>query len=294
MSRLGARRRWTGLAFCSPWLLGLAGFLAFPIATAVWYSFCNYPLLRPPVFIGVDNYTELLGDDLFWRSLFNTTVFACGSVIGGVLMAFLLALLLNARVRGVGIYRTLFFLPTLVPVVATCMLWMWMYAGEGGIINHLLGMVGIDGPNWLKDAAWIKPALVLMAVWGCGHAMIILLAGLQDVPESLYEAALIDGANWWQRLIHVTIPLLSPVLYFNVIMGIIGGFQVFTQAFVMLGGQGGERNAALFYVLHLYNKAFEDLRMGYACAMAIILFAVVVTLTLAMHRLTRRFMHYER
>ena len=181
-----------------------------------------------------------------------------------------------------------------MPVVATSMLWLWMYNGDSGIINHFLSYVGVkEGPNWMTDPAFIKWALVLMSVWGAGHAMVIILAGLQDVPESLYEAALLDGANWWQRLWHITVPSISPVLYFNIIMGVIGGFQVFSQAFIMTGSTGGPERAGLFYVLHLYNVAFEDLRMGYASAMAVMLFVLILVLTVVMHKLSKRFVHYD-
>lgn len=283
-----------GLAFNGPWIVGVAAFLAYPVIAAFYYSLCHYSVLLPPVFLGVDHYAELIGHDgLFWQSLWNTSVFAAGSVFFGILIALALALLLNARVKGLAFYRTLFFLPTLMPVVATCMLWMWMLSGDG-IVNHLLGGVGIEGPNWLNEAAFIKSAIIMMAVWGAGNAMIIILAGLQDVPESLMEAALIDGAGFWRRLKDVTIPMISPVLYFNVIMGVIGGFQVFTQAFIMTGPSGGDGNSAMFYVLRLFTLAFHDLRMGYACAMAVILFAIIVAATLLMHRLSLRWVHYER
>lgn len=294
MQSSARRQQLMGMLFCSPWILGIAAFLAYPVLAAIWYSLCSYSVLLPPVFIGVDNYIELATDELFWQSLWNTTFFAMGSVLLGIGVSLGLALLLNNRVRGLGLYRTLFFLPTLMPVVASSMLWLWMYNGDGGLINHMLGWVGVSGPNWLQKAMWLKPALILMSVWGAGHAMVIILAGLQDVPESLHEAAILDGANWWQRLIHITIPMISPVLYFNIIMGIIGGFQVFTQAFIMVGSAGGPDRAALFYVLHLYNLAFEDLRMGYACAMALILFVIIVTLTAIMHQLSQRFVHYDR
>jgi multiple sugar transport system permease protein len=209
-------------------------------------------------------------------------------------VSLVLALLLNNRIRGIALYRTIFFLPSLIPVVASSILWMWMYSGESGIINSLLGSVGIQGPAWLADPAWAKPAIILMAIWGAGHSMVIFLAGLQDVPVSLYEAAVIDGAGWFQRLVRVTIPMLSPVIYFNVIIGLIGSFQVFTQAYIMTDATGAPERSTLFYVLQLYNVGFEDLRMGYACAMAWVLFLIVFALTFLATRVSRRWVTYDR
>lgn len=284
-----------GLLFCSPWLIGLSVFMLYPMLAAFYYSLCDYSVLLPPVFIGLDNYTNLAQDSIFWKSLGNTAYFALFSVAFSLLTSLMLALLLNCRVRGLLWYRTCFFLPTLMPAVASSILWMWMYSGDGGIINTLLGYIGISNPPaWLADKAYAKPALILMSVWGAGHAMVIFLAGLQDVPRSIQEAAIIDGANSWQRLIHVTIPMISPVIYFNLLMGVIGGFQVFTQAFIMTGAEGAPERSLLFYVLRLFNVGFNDLRMGYACAMACILFAIILVLTLLMNALAKRFVHYER
>jgi multiple sugar transport system permease protein len=283
-----------GLLFCSPWLIGLLVFTLYPLLAAAYYSLCDYSVLLPPVFVGGENYVDLFADPLFWKSLYNTLVFAVCAVGFGLLVSLTQALLLNNRVRGIAFYRTIFFLPSLVPVVASSILWIWMYKGDGGIINTLLDYVGIDGPTWLADPAWAKPAIIIMAVWGSGHATVIYLAGLQDVPLSLYEAAVIDGANWFQRLIHVTLPMISPVIYFNVIMGVIGGFQVFTQALIMTDGTGGAERSALFYVLHLYNSGFQDLRMGYACAMAWVLFLIILALTFVATRLSARLVTYDR
>lgn len=283
-----------GLLFASPWLIGLGAFTAYPLLAALYYSLTDYSVLLPPVFIGLDNYIDLFTDPLFYKSFYNTLVFAAGSVGLGVFISLCLALLLNNPVRGIALYRTLFFLPSLMPIVASSILWMWMYRGESGIINTLLEAVGIPGPAWLADPAFAKTAIIIMAVWGMGHSMVIFLAGLQDVPIALYEAAVIDGANWLQRLVHVTIPMISPVIYFNVIMGLITGFQVFTQAYIMTDSTGAPERSTLFYVLHLYNSGFQDLRMGYACAMALILFLVIIALSFAFTRLSRRYVVYDR
>lgn len=268
--------------------------MLYPLGAALYYSLTDYSVLLPPVFIGFGNYGDLFGDPLFWKSLYNTLYFAVGSVGLGVLVSLGLALLLNNRVRGIAVYRTIFFLPSLIPVVASSILWMWMYSGESGIINSLLAHIGITGPAWLSDPAWAKPAIVLMAVWGSGHAMVVFLAGLQDVPIALYEAAVIDGAGFFARLIHVTLPMISPVIYFNVVMGIIAGFQVFTQAYIMTDSTGAPERSTLFYVLHLYNSGFQDLRMGYACAMAWVLFLIIFGLTFLATRVSRRWVSYDR
>ncbi len=294
MSPSDARDLRRGLAFCLPWLIGLSLFLLYPLAAAFYYSLCDYSVLLPPVFIGLDNYRDLVSDELFWKSLGNTTYYAVGSVALGSLVSLGLALLLNARVKGLALFRTIFFLPSLMPVVASGILWMWMYNGESGIINTALRSVGLSGPAWLSDPAWAKPAMILMATWSAGHAMVIYLAGLNDVPRSIYEAAIVDGANFYHRLIHVTLPMISPVIYFNVIMSTIAGFQAFTQAMIMTGNTGAPDRSTLFYVLNLYNVGFQDLRMGYACAMAWVLFLIILALTLLATRLSRRFVSYDR
>ena len=294
MSPLERRKLGTGLLFSSPWLIGLSLFLIYPLLAALYYSLCDYSVLLPPVFVGFDNYIELFQDKLFWKSLWNTTFFALGSVGLGVVVALTLAILLNSKVRGVAFYRTVFFLPSLMPLVAGSILWFCMYAGQGGIINTLLGKIGITGPSWLSDPAWAKVAIIFMAVWGAGNSMVIFLAGLQDVPMSLYEASIIDGANWLQRLLHVTIPMLSPVIYFNVVMGIIGGFQAFAQALIMTSATGAPEQSTLFYVLQLYNVGFMDLRMGYASAMAWVLFVIILGLTFMATQLSKRWVNYDR
>ncbi len=294
MSPLERRKVLVGLAFSAPWLIGLAVFLIYPLLAALYYSLCDYSVLLPPVFVGLDNYVELFADRLFWKSLWNTSFFALGSVGLSVLVALTLAILLNSRVRGLGFYRTVFFLPSLMPLVAGSMLWLFMYKGEGGIINTLLREIGINGPAWLSDPAWSKPAIIFMAAWGAGNAMVIFLAGLQDVPAALYEASIIDGASWLQRLVHVTLPMISPVIYFNVVMGIIGGFQAFAQALIMTDSTGAPEQSTLFYVLQLYNVGFQDLRMGYASAMAWVLFVIILLLTYTATQLSKRWVTYDR
>jgi multiple sugar transport system permease protein len=279
-----------GMAFISPWLIGFAAFTAIPIVLSLYYSFCEYSLLQSPVWIGLGNYQELWHDALFWRSLWNTVYYAVLALPVGLAVSLGLAILLNRPVRGQAIYRTIIFLPSLVPVVASAMVWMWLFNQKLGLINQLLGTVGIDGPGWLSDGHWAMPSLALMSLWSVGNTVIIFLAGLQDVPQSLYEAAEIDGVNSWQRLWNVTIPTISPVIFFNLIMAIIGTWQVFTVPYIMTGG--GADYSTLFYSMYLYNNAFVYLRMGYAGAMAWIQLLIIMGLTGLAFWSARRWVHY--
>lgn len=303
------RRDWralaTGVAFTAPWIVGFSVFLAYPLLASLFYSFCDYSILQRPVFIGLDNYRALLEDEVFWLSLRNTLYYALLSVPLGVLTSLSLALLLHLPVRGRAFFRALFYLPSIVPVVASSMLWLWIFNGQYGLLNWLLRPIcawfGGAPPAWLGDPAWAKPALVLMSLWGAGNSMMIYLAGLADVPRELYESAAIDGAGAWRRFWHVTLPTISPVLYFNVIMGIIGALQIFTQVFVIGGGTGGNSNplegsparSTLFYSIYLFSTAFYDLRMGYASALAWVLFLLIALLTLLARRIAGGRVHYS-
>jgi multiple sugar transport system permease protein len=283
---------WAGLAFVSPWLIGLGLFLLFPIIASLYYSFCEYSVLDRARPIGLTNYADLLQDKLFWKSLLNTLFYAVLSVPLGLVLALALALLLNSGVRGLTVYRTVFFLPALIPMVALAVLWLWIFNGEYGVLNVFLSKLGIPAPGWLTDPAWSKPALVFLSMWGMGHAMVIFLAGLQDVPVHLYEAADLDGAAWWHKIRHVTLPMLSPILLFNGIMGIIGSLQFFAVPYIMTP-DGQPARSAYFYAMYLYDNAFLYLKMGYASAMAWILFLLILTLTLLSLRLAGRYVHYE-
>ncbi len=297
MSRPARRRLAAGLGFTSLWIIGLGAFTAYPVAASLYYSFCDYSILQQPVWIGLENYRQLVADDVFWLSLRNTLFFAALSVPLGTVISLGLALLLNQEVRGRAFFRTLFYLPSIVPVVASSMLWLWIFNGQYGVLNEVLAPVlalwGARPPAWLADPDWAKPALVLMSLWGVGNSTVIYLAGLQDVPRELHESAELDGAGPLRRLWHVTLPLLSPVIYFNVIMGLIGAMQVFTQGFVMSGGvEGAPARSTLFYAIYLYSTAFYDLRMGYASAMAWVLFLLVALLTWSANRVAARRVHY--
>jgi multiple sugar transport system permease protein len=211
----------------------------------------------------------------------------------GLIVALALALLLNLKIRGQTIYRTIIFLPSLVPVVASAMVWLWLFNQRLGLLNYGLGLIGIEGPGWLSDAKWAMPSLAFMSLWGVGNTVIIYLAGLQDVPQELYEAAEIDGANRWQRLWHVTIPMISPVIFFNLIMAIIGTWQVFTVPFIMTGGSGGSDYSTLFYTMYLYSNAFSYLRMGYASAMAWIQLLIILAFTALAFWTSSKWVHYQ-
>jgi multiple sugar transport system permease protein len=292
-SRLAQREAKYGYLFISPWLLGFLMFVIIPIIASLYLSFTNYELFKPGTsWIGFKNYIELLTQDrLFWLSLYNTVYYTVFSVPLGIGVALILALLLNRKLYGVTIYRTIFYLPSVTSGVALSLLWVWLFNPTYGLINVLLGKIGIQGPGWISDPKWAKPAFILMSLWGVGGTMVILLAGLQGVPEQLYEAAELDGANWWQKFRHVTFPMISPVIFFNLIMGIIGAFQYFTQAYVMTGG--GPVDSTLFYVLYLFRQGFLLLRMGYASAMAWLLFIVILLLTIIQFKLASYWVYYE-
>ena len=266
--------------------------MVYPILASFYYSFCDYMIFESPEFIGLANYKELLDDPLFWTSLYNTCYYTFLAVPGSILIAFLLALILNLKVRGMAYYRTVFFLPSIVPIVASSVLWTWILNPQYGLINSLLIKLGVaNPPGWLADPTWSKPALILMSFWGVGGTVVIYLASLQDIPAQLYEAAQLDGANAWQRTWHVTIPTMSPVLLFTFIMGLIMSFQYFTQAYVMTSG--GPNNSTRFYAFYLFDNAFQYFRMGYASAMAWILFVVILIATFVVLKLSRKHVHYS-
>jgi multiple sugar transport system permease protein len=293
------RRALTGLAFTLPWIIGLLTFTLYPVIASLYYSFCDYSVLQPAIWIGGANYARLIHDGTFWLSLGNTLIYAGFSIPIGMVVALSLALLLNCNVRGTALFRTIFYLPSIVPVIASSMLWLWILNPSFGLINLALAPIAhlfhTTPPGWLADPVWAKPALILMSAWGVGNSMIIYLAGLQDVPAALYEAAEIDGASKWQQFWFVTLPMLMPVVYFNLFMGIIGALQVFTQVFIMTNGvQGDPAQSTLMYAPYLFSTAFFDLRMGYASALAWVLFCLIALLTLlATRALRERISHVQ-
>lgn len=291
MTRGERRNLALGLTFIAPWIVGFLAFSLYPLVMSLYYSFCDYDVLSSPVWVGLLNYRDMLTDAIFWKSLRNTFVFAAFSLPLGLFVSIGIAVLLNQPVKCRSLFRTIYFLPSLVPAVASSMIWLWILNGKFGLLNYALGRLGIEGPQWLADEAWTKPSLVLMSVWGVGGSVVIYLASLQDVPRVLYESAELDGASWWSKLWHITIPMISPVIYFNLVMGIIGSLQVFAQPYIMFGG-GGANRSALFYTVYLYQNAFEYHQMGYACAMALLLLVMIVFLTWLATRATRRHVYY--
>ncbi len=285
------RRTITGYLFISPFILGFIFWFAAPALMAVWLTFTDWNLISDPEYVGFENILKLWGDSLFWQSLKVTTVFTLISVPVSLVLGFILALLMNARVRGISVFRTVYYLPSIVPAVASAVLWAWILNTEFGLLNVLLTAIGLPKVQWLQDPDWALPALILMSLWGLGGSMIIYLAGLQGIPEVFYEAAKIDGASRWRQLVHITIPLMSPVIFFNLIIGIIGTFQIFTAGYLIT--DGGPQNSTLFYVLYLYRNAFEYLDMGYAAALAWVLFLIILLLTLIVFKYVGGMVHYE-
>lgn len=281
-----------GWLLISPWLIGFLVFTLGPMLESFWISLHKYDLASAE-HVGVENYRRLLTQDqLFWTALSNTFKFALLSVPLGVAGSLACALLLNTGVRGQRLFRTLFYLPSIVPSVASAILWLWVFNPDNGLLNIGLSKVGVAGPEWLQNEKTALLALVLMSLWGVGGArMLIFLAGLQGVSETYYEAATLDGASGWQRFRHVTWPLISPVTFFNVIVGLIGAMGVFTNAYIMTGG--GPNNATLFYALYLFRNAFEYFKLGKASAMAWIMFLILLVLTLLQFRLSKKWVHYE-
>jgi multiple sugar transport system permease protein len=293
-SKLAIREAWSGYLLASPWLVSLVVFILGPILCSIIYSLCEYHVLTPARYVGLGNYKKMIfEDELFLKSLYNTLYFTLFYTPLSILGALLLALLLNSKVRGIRLFRTVFYTPAVVSGVAVCVLWMWLLNPDSGLINRSLGSLGIQGPLWLQDKNWSKAAIVLMSLWGVGGGMIIFLAGLQGIPGQFYEAARIDGAGIWRSFFHITLPMLTPTIFFNMIVGFIGSFQIFTQAYVMTDGKGGPADSTLFYALYLFRHAFEYFNMGYASALAWILFAVVLLITLIQMATARHWVYYE-
>ena len=281
-----------GYLFASPWLFGFLVFMTYPLVASIYFSLCDYSVLQPPMYIGLQNYADLMKDEVFWQSLSNTFIYAAMALPLGLVAALFLAMLLNAKVKGQAFFRTIFFLPALVPQVSLAMLWLWLLNGQYGVLNEGLSYVGIHGPDWLGSPAWSKPSMVLLSIWGVGNAMLIYLASLQDVPTHLLEAADLDGATAWHKTWHVTLPMISPVILFNLIMGIIGSIQVFSVPYIMFPGGTPERSA-YFYTMYLYDNAFIYHHMGYACAMGWIMFLMIFGLTMIALKSTERHVHYQ-
>lgn len=303
-----------GLLFVLPTLIGMAVFTAYPVVALLYYSFCRYTALKPPTWVGLANYKMLLHDQLFLESLYNTAFYTAWAVPLGIIVAFSLAVLLNAKVKGLAFFRTIFYVPSIVPVVASSVLWLWVLNPDYGLINNALQWLHLPTSGWMAQPDNIKPgllvlftnpveflqnlslgakpALIVMSTWGVGGSMVIYLAGLQDVPQELYEAASIDGASPWQKTRHITVPFMTPYIFFTGIMGIIGSVQYFTQAWVMTGGSGGPANSTMFFAMYLFQNAFQMFKMGYACAMSWLLFILILGITLIIFKSSARFIYY--
>ena len=281
-----------------PAVVGLLAFNLGPMVESAYLSFTKYDVISPPQYIGLRNYSYLLSrDPAFWPSVKVTAIYAACSVPLGLAGALGVALLLNRDIAGRGVFRTIYFLPSLLPATASAVVWVFIFHPTFGLLNRLLGFAGISGPAWTQSITWALPALIIMSLWSFGQPMVIFLAGLQDVPASLYEAAELDGASPWQRFRNVTLPMISPVLFFNLVMGVIGALKVFDSAYVFGStggaGPGGPARATLFYVLNLYQKAFNYFHMGLASAMAWLLFVAILALTGLNFWLGKRWVHTE-
>lgn len=275
----------------SPWLIGFLVFVLGPMLASLYFSFTEWNLLKPPAWIGVRNYVRMANDPLIAQAFKVTTIFTLVYVPLELIGGLGLALLMNQKVRGMRGFRTMFYLPSVVSGVAYVVLWMWIFHPRAGLLNTILGFIGIDGPTWLASPDWALPAIVIMSLWGLGRTMVIYLAGLQGIPQQLYESAALDGANSWRQFWSITLPLLTPTIFFNLILSIIATSQSFTQAFVATNG--GPLDSTLFYVLYLYRQAFQNFRMGYASAMAWVLFVVILALTLLVIRSARSWVYYD-
>jgi multiple sugar transport system permease protein len=288
---LSSREAWEGRLYVAPWVIGFLVFTVGPMLASIYFAFCDYSVLSSAKWVGLANFEKIAKDRLFGLSLYNTAYYVFLAVPLGLVASFSLALLLNVKARGINFYRSLYYLPVITPGVATALTWQLLFTGDFGVVNAILRAVGLPAPNWFFDPKITKMIFVLLGLWGAGGGAIILLAGLQNVPQTLYEAAHIDGANAWHRFWHVTIPMMTPIIFFNLVQGIIGTFQVFTGAYIITAG--GPANSTLFYVLYLYNNAFKFFKMGYASALAWILFVIILVFTIIQLQLARRWVYYE-
>ena len=301
-SRQTRRNLRLGLLFISPWLVGFGAFYLYPAVASLYYSFTDFRILQTPTWVGLDNYSRMLADSQFWKALGNTLYITILGVPLAVMTALGIALLLNVKkIAGIGVFRTIFYLPVVVPPVASALLWIWLLNPQYGLVNQGLGAVGLPHPGWFYDPAWAKAGIILISIWGVGDVVIIYLGALQGVPQQLYEAAEVDGAGRWAKVRHVTIPMISPAILFNLITGAIGAFQYFTQAYVISegtvgrgsGAVGGQNGSLLFYGIELYNEAFRYFNMGYASALAWVLLVVILITTAVMLRASRSRVYYE-
>ncbi len=285
------RRTITGYLFICPFILGVLFWVLYPAAMSAWLTFQQWDLITPAQYAGLKNFQTMFSDKLFWQALKVTSIYTFVSVPLGMVVSFSMALLINTKVRGIALFRTVYYLPSIVPAVANAVLWAWILNTDFGLLNAFLNYFGISKVAWLQKPEYALPALILMSLWGVGQSMIIYLAGLQGIDEVYYEAAKIDGAGRWAQMVHVTIPMMSSVIFFNLILGIIGSFQVFTAGYLITSG--GPQNATLFYVLHLYRVGFRYFKMGYAAALSWVLFFIILFFTVLVFRTVGRKVYYQ-
>ena len=286
-----ARDNIAGYLFIMPFLVHFVGMIALAMVSSLGISLLKTDLLTGYEFVGVENYAKMLKDPLFWKALRVTAYYTFALVPLGTIFALSIALLLNQEVAALGFWRSVYYLPSVVAGVAVAILWQWMLNPRFGLLNQGLAFLGIKGPRWLYSESWAVPGFIIMGLWGAGGSMLLYLAGLQGIPTRLYEAAEIDGANGWQKFWKITIPMLTPTIYFNLLMNIIGSFQVFTQSYIMTGG--GPNNASLTMVLYLYRKGFQHLRFGYASALAWALFFIILIFTMFLVKSSESWVYYE-
>ena len=292
--KIGYRRGETVLAWAmvSPWLAGFLLLTAFPMVASLVLSFMDWDMLSAPKWVGLANYEKLFfTDPLALHSLKITIIFSLASIPLNIVFGLAIAMLLNTNIRGLSVFRTIYYLPAILSGVAVAILWQWIFSTEFGLLNTVLRLFGVEGPAWLGSKIWVLPAFVIMRLWSVGGGMVIYLAGLQAIPTDLYEAAEIDGANWWQRILRITLPMLSPTIFFQLITGVIFSMQIFTEAFIMT--DGGPANASLFYMLYLYRQAFSFFKMGYASALAWVLFVAILLLTVILFATAKFWVYYE-
>jgi multiple sugar transport system permease protein len=291
LSRSAFRRNIEGWLFASPWIIGFVLWTLGPMIASFIIAFTEWDLVSPAKWVGLQNFRELLADPLVWQALKVTTIYAFTSIPLSIAIGLLLAMLMNTKIRGLRLYRTAFYLPSVLSGVAVALLWRWLFSPEFGLINLFLAQLGIQGPSWLGDEDWALPSLIGMSLWSVGAGTIIYLAGLQGIPTDLYEAGEVDGATGWARFRFITLPMMTPVLFFQLVTGIIVALQVFTQSFIMT--RGGPNDATLFVLLYMYRNAFEYLRMGFASTLAWVLFAYILVLTLLVFRSSAVWVYYE-
>lgn len=289
--KLSQKETIEGYLFLLPWMVGFAVWIAGPMITSLILSFCKYEVVTPAKFVGFGNYQKLIHNRLFWQSLKITAYYTFGAIPLQLCFGLAFALLLNQKIKALSVFRTIYYMPAVISGVAAAILWVWVFNPDFGIINIILMRFGIKGPGWLTSTTWVIPSFIIMSVWKSGRYMLLYLGGLQNIPTPLYEAAEVDGANTWEKFWKVTLPMLTPVIFFNSVMGIIESFQIFTAAFVMTAG--GPANASLFYVLNLYNNAFRYFKMGYASALAWVLFFIILMWVTLIFKSSPLWLYYE-